>query len=269
LNKNGRKGGYVLSRKHLQVLKIVVIEKNDLGSNNKCQDDVVNIANDEPYKISRGTVLTALKRLEYWNLVCINYEKNRSIRGSPRKFYSPTLEGVVLALVVFPELENRIDEIVQMYSDVFPEIFDKWTFFKKNGVIDFIKKRLLDGILIMRDYDPKRLQYYIDFSQILKKYDEPSEEIEKIFPEVKTERKYEFFDLRRELITGILGTSLLEWDPSYEFEHIKIQPLLIKVIKKDEDLFKLFQEEVDRVHHKILVSGKNFLKWLELIQNDE
>jgi len=268
LNKNGRKGGYVLSRKHLQILKIVVIEKNDFGSINKCQDDVVNIANDEPYKISRGTVLTALKRLEYWNLVCINYEKNRSIRGSPRKFYSPTLEGVVLALVVFPELESHIDEIVQMYSDVFPEIFGKWTFFKKNGVIDFIKKRLLDGIFVMRRYDFERLKDSIVFSQILKEYDEASEEIEEIFPEVKTE-EFEFFDIRRELITGILGTSLLEWDPSYEFEHIKIQPLLIKVIKKDEDLFKLFQEEVYRVHHKILVRGKNFLKWLELIEGDE
>ena len=86
---------------------------------------------------SNKTVLTTLSRLEKKHMVNSRQEK----KGRKRKFYELTFFGLI-ACLTYKWAWQLIDEIAEAKKNMLPLVFGKWTFFKKEKLLDEIIGRL-------------------------------------------------------------------------------------------------------------------------------
>jgi len=74
-------------------------------------------------------------------LIEIKKEEPFRIRGRKRKFYGPTLRGIILVIAHLDEKDEKIlNEIISKWSSLIPLVFGKWDLFSKEG----IKKDAMD-----------------------------------------------------------------------------------------------------------------------------
>ena len=94
---------------------------------------------------SNKTVLVALKRLDdSYHAI----ESRREHTGRRRKFYHLTFFGL-LATLTYGKAWQLIDEIAKAREEMLPLIFGKWSFFRKEHILDEIIERLRAGTFLL------------------------------------------------------------------------------------------------------------------------
>lgn len=103
------------------------------------------------YVASRGAVHRAKNIL--LQLGAIRLVKEEKHPGRNKKIYTLTVAGVI-EILSFPLIYDLIDVVAENYADMFPLIFGKWQFFKKEGKEDLAVTRLFQTRLLCENYLP-------------------------------------------------------------------------------------------------------------------
>jgi len=98
---------------------------------------------------SNKTVLQALRKLLTKNLIKKIGEKESSgssLGGRKKKFYGPTLFGVLVAFSHNLLSTEHVDYLVDTFKNDLPLVFGEWNYFVEQGVEEIVKKHLVNSI---------------------------------------------------------------------------------------------------------------------------
>jgi hypothetical protein len=250
-----------ITENHLEVLKLLVcIGKGWKG-------EIVDLAKNIG---SKNTIYHLLDTLSQYNMVYLPKEKTNKKRrsGRPRKYYAPTVQGLVFALSNFPELMEEIDKIAEKNKEVMPLIFGKWQFFYKHGVIDIIKERLIRAIdYYRRSLNSNELFLHFYYWSLMEKLNEVFKLTELEESEIKKLKEEEVGDPRHYIINSVFGFIYYNVSPETKVIDLNEQINLIKVIVKDDDLLFLFSSMLEDKIKYIRNQLKELYKWEKVIEN--
>jgi DNA-binding PadR family transcriptional regulator len=93
-----------------------------------------------------STILRRINDLEKNGIVKLDRTEHTEAKGKEKKVYKITRRGLIYTLLNSKESRNHIDIIARSHADALLT-FEKWDFFEKNGLHDYVLKRLVKGIL--------------------------------------------------------------------------------------------------------------------------
>jgi len=212
---------------------------------------------------SNKTVLKALGNLERIHMIEFKREKE----GRKRKLYNLTFTGLI-ACLKYQQAWKSIDIIAESKKDMLPLIFGKWSFFKKERILDDIvlNLQLVSSILwkhtVSLLHFPETLYGLLMIRAIRK----PRKlMVSKTLHTQKTD-----VDVNR-LVFGITN---LPWWPIdtppngvKRLWYVQKQKRLLQVLRGDPDIEKYIDAELQRNEQAFELHKKNITSWREWFQS--
>jgi len=211
-------------------------------------------------------IYRSISKLNEMKLITVTrVEPNQRNREVEVKYYSLTNLGLFNTLGLVKTWEN-IDQVAETHKDKYPLVFGKWSFYKKNNILEIIKQRLYNGVLaginILQHTPAEYIEEFDSEDEIIHQFE--NDKFQQRMKRLLKSSKIIRHEPKTALTQAVFGTKEFQFTSEKKSNFVELKKIW-EVCKKDKELYEYYLQEINddiKAEEKVL---DNLILWRKII----